>query len=59
MQVHDEFDTNDIVLRSQIADLLFVMTPRIFTVLMKLIESDARTPERVRVVSVFLIFFKL
>lgn len=56
LQVHDNFDTNDIVLRAQIADVVFVMTPRIFVVLSKIIESDARTPQKLRAVIIFSIF---
>lgn len=55
LQVHDEFDTGDIVLRAQISELVFVMTPRIFVVLSKLIESDVRMSQRLRAVSLSLI----
>lgn len=51
LQVHDEFDTGDIVLRAQISELVFVMTPRIFVVLSKLIESDVKMSQRLRAVS--------
>uniref|UniRef100_A0A336LYQ5 CSON005528 protein n=1 Tax=Culicoides sonorensis TaxID=179676 RepID=A0A336LYQ5_CULSO len=47
-QVHNEFDKEDVVLRNQIADILFIMTPRIFGVLSKLIESDKRTPSKLK-----------
>lgn len=58
LQVHDDFDTNDIVLRAQISDLVLVMAPRVFLVLSQLIMSDVRMPQKLRAVSSFLAFLK-
>ncbi|XP_063707380.1 uncharacterized protein LOC134836106 isoform X2 [Culicoides brevitarsis] len=48
LQVHDEFDTTDIVLRANVADVVFKMTPRVFVVLSNLFESDAKMSQKLR-----------
>lgn len=54
LQIHDDFEKDDVVLRDQISNVIFILTPKIFAVLVKIIESDSRTSRRLRAVSTFI-----
>uniref|UniRef100_A0A182LZ06 Uncharacterized protein n=1 Tax=Anopheles culicifacies TaxID=139723 RepID=A0A182LZ06_9DIPT len=42
LQVHDDFDFNDIVLRCQVAELLFITLPKLLVILVSIINGDEK-----------------
>ncbi|XP_053659080.1 TELO2-interacting protein 1 homolog [Anopheles marshallii] len=42
LQVHDDFDFNDIVLRCQVAELLFITLPKLLTIFVSIINGDEK-----------------
>lgn len=42
MQVHDEFDFADIVLRSQVSELLFIVLPKLLVAMVSVINGDQK-----------------
>uniref|UniRef100_A0A182PPY3 Uncharacterized protein n=1 Tax=Anopheles epiroticus TaxID=199890 RepID=A0A182PPY3_9DIPT len=42
LQVHDEFDVNDVVLRCQVAELLFITLPKLLATFVSIINGDEK-----------------
>uniref|UniRef100_A0A4Y0BNQ6 Uncharacterized protein n=1 Tax=Anopheles funestus TaxID=62324 RepID=A0A4Y0BNQ6_ANOFN len=42
LQVHDDFDFNDIVLRCQVAELLFITLPKLLSIYVSIINGDEK-----------------
>lgn len=49
--VHDEADRMDVVLRNQVANVLFIFLPKIVTILYKSALSDDKIGETIKIVS--------
>lgn len=59
MHVHDEVDFDDIVLQSQLSNVLFITTPKTFGVLFGVIHGDPKQGSQLISVSFFFkSFFK-
>lgn len=60
MQIHDEADFSDVVFRSQIADIVFIMVPRIHSVLIQVVIGDSKQGQTLIAVSLLeSIIFKI
>lgn len=57
MQIHDEADFSDVVLRSQIADVVFAISPGIFAKLSRVPVGDPKQGHTVIAVSLIRILF--
>lgn len=53
--VHDEAEFTDVVLRNQVADIIFIFLPKIVTVLLKTCLADDKLGETLKSVSPYLI----